>query len=230
MELIRAQQSRLIQARQQQGVCEGDESFLSTLSRPMSPKGIHHNWGPSGATSTPVGSSNSVGRRRSVGSFPYIYKCNHHAAGHACSCWDPTPSSVLEDTPDCCCNSAAARLNNLGNIQEVRESAEDLLDNDTDTLGKGDDGLCARCGNPASMDRRCEVVGSRQVFKRHLRRSCTWQYPTENFDDEDASCNGGSGDRMSSSDSGNRLFSSNDYATDSSGDNTTESRDGFMKR
>lgn len=224
MELIRAQQSRLIQARQQQGCCEGDESFLSTLSRPMSPKG---NWAPSGATSTPVGSSSSVGRRRSVGSFPYIYKCNHHAAGHACSCWDPTPPSVLEDSPDCCCNSAAARLNNLGNIQEVRESAEDLLDNDADALGKGEDSLCVRCGNPASVDRRCEAIGSRQVFKRHLRRSCTWQYPTENFDDEDG--------RISSSDSGNRLCSSNedhkcDYATDTSGDNTTEGSDGFMKR
>jgi hypothetical protein len=232
MELIRAQQSRLVQARRQQGRCDGDESFSSALDRscirPLSPKSIHQGWSSSGgATSTPNSGSGSVGRRRSVGSFPYIYKCNHHAAGHACSCWDPVPSSVLEETQDCCCNSGGSRPNNLGNIQEVRESAEDLLDNDADDLEKSDDGVCVRCGNPSASDQRCES-GGRQIPRKHLHRSCTWQYPTETFDDEDPLCSGGS-------DSGTKLCGSNDdhkydYATDNSGDNTTESSDGFTKR
>lgn len=236
VELIQAQQSRLLQARRQQGECDGDESLSSGLDRscirPLSPKSIHQGWSSSaGATSTPVGGSNSVGRRRSVGSFAYVYKCNHHAAGHACSCWDPMPSSVLEESQDCCCNGAGSRPNNLGNIQEVHESAEDLLDSDADALGKGEDGVCLRCGNPSALDQRCDGNGTRQVFKKHLRRACTWQYPTETFDDEDPSCNGGSG----GSDSGTRLCSSNedhkyDYATDNSGDNTTEGSDGFTKR
>lgn len=230
MELIRAQQSRLVQARKLQGGCDGEESFSVSMDRscirPVSPKSIHHGWNSSGAvTSTPLGGS-GVGRRRSVGSFPYVYICNHHAAGHVCSCWDPMPSSVLEESQDCCCNGTGPRPNNLGNIQEVRESAEDLLDNGADDLGKGVDGVCVRCGNPATLDQRCDGNGTNQTFKRHLRRSCTWQYPTESFDDEDPSCNGGSG----GCDSGARLCGSNDYVTDSSGDNTTEGSDGFTKR
>lgn len=229
IELIRAQQSRLVQARRQQGGCDGDESFSVSLDRscirPMSPKSFHNGWNSSGGvTSTPLGIS-SVGRRRSLGSFPYIYVCNHHAAGHACSCWDPVPSSVLEESQDCYCSGTGSRPNNLGNIQEVRESAEDLLDNGADDLGKDVDGVCVRCGNPSTLDQRCEGNGTNQTFKRHLRRSCTWQYPTESFDDEDPSCNGGSG----GSDSGTRLCGSNDYVTDSSGDNTTEGSDGFTK-
>lgn len=230
IELIRAQQSRLVQARRQQGGCDGDESFSVSLDRscirPMSPKSFHNGWNSfGGATSTPLGIS-SVGRRRSVGSFPYIYVCNHHAAGHTCSCWDPMPSTLLEESQDCCCSGTGSRPNNLGNIQEVRESAEDLLENGADDLGKGVDGVCMRCGNPSTLDQRCEGNGTNQIFKRHLRRSCTWQYPTESFDDEDPSCNGGSG----GSDSGTRLCGSNDYVTDSSGDNTTEGSDGFTKR
>ncbi|PNF42652.1 hypothetical protein B7P43_G01279 [Cryptotermes secundus] len=231
MELIRAQQSRLVQARRQQDGFDGDESFLSCLDRscirPLSPRSIHQGWSSSGgATSTPTGGTGGVGRRRSVGSFPYIYKCNHHAAGHACSCWDPVPSSVLEESQDCCCNSAGSRPNNLGNIREVRESAEDLLDNDADDLEKGEDGVCVRCGNPSVLDQRCDSNGTRHVLRKHLHRSCTWQYPTETFD-EDPLCSGGS-------DSGTKLCSSNDdhkydYVTDNSGDNTTESSDGFPK-
>ncbi|XP_021923306.1 uncharacterized protein LOC110831512 isoform X4 [Zootermopsis nevadensis] len=234
MELIQAQQSRLVQARRQQGVYDRDESFCSSLDRscirPLSPKSIHQGWNTSGVvTSTPAGSV-GVGRRRSVGSFPYIYKCNHDAAGHACSCWDPVPSSVLEESQDCCCNGSGPRPNNLGNIQEVRESAEDLLDSDGLALGKDEDDVCVRCGNPSALDQRCDGNGARQIYKRHLRRSCTWQYPTENFDDEDPSCNGGS----VGSDSGTRLCGASDdhkydYATDNSGDNTTEGSDGFTK-
>ncbi|GFG29294.1 hypothetical protein Cfor_02123 [Coptotermes formosanus] len=102
-------------------------------------------------TSTPLGIS-SVGRRRSVGSFPYIYICNHHAAGHACSCWDPIPSSVLEESQDCCCSGTGSRPNNLGNIQEVRESAEDLLDNGADDLGKDSSGACSKPVPPVPVN------------------------------------------------------------------------------
>jgi hypothetical protein len=100
----------------------------------------------------------------------------------------------------------------------VRESAEDLLDNDADDLEKGEDGVCVRCDSSST----------RQALRKHLQRSCTWQYPTETFDDEDPLCSGGS-------DSVTKLCGSNDdhkydYATDNSGDNTTESSDGFTKR
>jgi hypothetical protein len=103
MELIRAQQSRLVQARRQQDRSEGDESFSNCLDRscirPLSPKSTHQGWSSSGeATSILVSGHGSVGRRRSVGSFPYIYKCNHHVAGCACACWNPVPSSVLEES------------------------------------------------------------------------------------------------------------------------------------
>jgi hypothetical protein len=109
----------------------------------------------------------------------------------------------------------------------VRESAEDLIDNDANDMEKGEDGVCVRCGNPSALDQRCDSSGTRQMLKKHLTRSCTWQYPIETFDDDDPLCSGGS-------DSGTELCSSNDdhkydYATDNSGDRAIESSDSFTK-
>jgi hypothetical protein len=146
--------------------------------RPLSPKSIHQGWSSSGgATSILVSGHGSVGRRRSVGSFSYIYKCNHHVAGCACSCWNPVPSSVLEGSQDYCYNSEGSRPNNLENIQEVRESAEELIDNDANDMEKGEDGVCVSCGIPSALDQRCDSNGTRQMLKKHVTRSCTWQYP-----------------------------------------------------
>jgi hypothetical protein len=116
-----------------------------------------------------------------------------------------------------------SRPNNLGNIEEVRESAEDLLDNGADDLEKGEDGVCVRCGNPSALDQRCDGGSTRQAVSKHLQRSCTWQYPTETFDDEDPLC---SGTKLCGSTDDHKY----DYATDNSGDNATESSDGFTKR
>lgn len=102
-----------------------------------------------------------VGRRRSLAALPYIYKCSHHAAGDSsCACWD---------AEECHCR--------LGDIQEVRESAEDLLDQQqqaADNLGVY--GPCARCGKKQASLR-----------KRHLRRSSTWQYQSEALDETTSS-------------------------------------------
>lgn len=111
-------------------------------------------------TSTSSTSSSHSGRRRSVGAFPYIYKCSHHAEGRTCSCWDPTPS-------DC----GGTRLNGIR--EEERENSDD---------SKSDGTACSHC-----------VQQQKQLSsgKLQLRRSCTWQYPPENFEDEGVSCSEG---------------------------------------
>ncbi|KAK7791790.1 hypothetical protein R5R35_008808 [Gryllus longicercus] len=192
-------------------------------ARPASPRDAPLGWSPASApapaaASTPLGAGagGAIGRRRSVGSFPYIYKCSHHAAGHACACWDATlPPAGLDDSAasataaagECTCGPRT-RPNNLGDIREVRESAEDLLeDAEAEEAGgplapgagpaageKGDGRVCGRCGGTTPGAQQLPATAqSAQTHKRYLRRSCTWQYPTEGFDEEDTLCDGGDG-------------------------------------
>lgn len=118
------------------------------------------------ATSTPKSTSTaspdektnalSPPRRRSISSFAYIYRCNHHAAGFSCNCqWDyeetngnntnittsvaqKLKNTFLKSLQDqqqqsnnnnCLCKEPVIRSNSLGlcNIKEVRESTENLL-------------------------------------------------------------------------------------------------------
>nr|CAD7591457.1 unnamed protein product [Timema genevievae] len=209
MELIRSQQSRLNRPQ------DCDSLDHSCPTRPTSPRPAHHAPWEGPVSSTPV---QSGGRRRSVGSHPYIYKCSHHAAGHTCSCWEP-PSPALEE--DCACPT---RPTNLGDIREVRESAEDLLETDGEVAVKSvGDGLCTRCSGSQTSDSGNSSSGGGPVGKRNLQRSCTWQFPTENFDDDDgAPCNG----RLCGEE-GHKCG----YSTDNSnsGDNTTEGSEGCPK-
>lgn len=156
LEIVQNTQSQLVQT----PPLNGDDRLLSP---------VLSQWNPVSA-STP-GNFN-VGRRRSLGSFPYIYKCNHHAAGHECSC-DPAvtrdPSKPIGTVQrqsysqcQCVCGTLPKPLG------DIRESAEDLLEDKCDDW---------------------EYNGSRAALKRHLRRTCTWQYPAEGFDDQDNNSN-----------------------------------------
>ncbi|KAF4522613.1 hypothetical protein B566_EDAN003595 [Ephemera danica] len=92
------------------------------------------------ASSTPLSSS----RRRSLPAPPS--SCAPYSAGHTCGCWEPATTRPLS----------------LGDIQEVRESAESL------------DKTEQECDSPW-----CGGA------KARLRRSCTWQHPTESFEEEE---------------------------------------------
>lgn len=125
-------------------------------------------------------------RRRSVSSFAFIYKCNHHAAGVPCSCWESEPEentesaklkkkyvqSLQNDTTLSSvnnlknvldrknsygnCNSNSNTLG-LDNIKEVRESTEDLLE----ASEKNDSGVsgCGRCDSGLSSTGNASSVG-----------------------------------------------------------------------
>lgn len=49
---------------------------------------------PEMTTSTPIKTVTVPHRRRSVSSFAFIYKCNHHAAGVSCDCWETEDSNT----------------------------------------------------------------------------------------------------------------------------------------
>lgn len=108
-------------------------------------------------TSTP-NEHQPIGRRRSVSSFAYIYRCNHHASGFVCNCWsdceDTTPQSnethslsqklknnflkslQQPSSNTCICKESVSRQSSLGlcNIKEVQESTENLLGNNNSTV------------------------------------------------------------------------------------------------
>lgn len=99
----------------------------------------------------------------------------------------------------------------------MRESSEDLLDATSDDReGKVKSAVkCGRCGGATQQNGESRVDSKRLV----LRRSCTWQYPTENYDEEDNSrLSGSAGDHKC------------EYSTDNSGDTATEGSDGCAKR
>lgn len=142
------------------------------------------------------------------------------------------PASLVE----CTCGPRA-RPNNLGDIREVRESAEDLLEEaeaEDATAAAEKNGevcatapgakVCGRCGGAVAMGGTgSNGSGSGSggqaaaaAHKRYLRRSCTWQYPTEGFDEEDTLCDGAEGHKCG-------------FSADSNGDSNTEGSDGCGK-
>lgn len=104
------------------------------------------------------------GRRKSLGSFPYIYKCNHHAAGHDCAC----DGSVTKDPYKMGTNRNRTLSPRRCDCEKIfKEACENDLADD-------------KCGNW-----ECD----RSVNKSLLRRTSTWQYPTEGFENHENRCN-----------------------------------------
>ncbi|KAL0280045.1 UNVERIFIED_CONTAM: hypothetical protein PYX00_001459 [Menopon gallinae] len=112
----------------------------------------------------PGGGTFNIGRRRSLASFPYIYKCSHHAAGHDCACDPSVTRDPSKKVSQCQCSCGTL----MKPLTDIRESPEDL---------------------PHQKVSDWEYNGSRSAMKRHLRRTSTWQYPAESFDDQDNNSN-----------------------------------------
>ncbi|XP_049785919.1 puratrophin-1-like [Schistocerca cancellata] len=191
MELIREQQTRLVRMRRDLGAedADGDEALLLGLDQLVT--AAVPTTGTSASSTTPC----SSGRRRSLGAFPYIYKCSHHAEGRACSCCDPTPpppdyaSSATSGTGsgNSSTSGASASGSRLNGIrEEEREGSEDgNKDEESSVSATIAEDECTRCDHQQT-DHPQQFVG-----KRPLRRACTWQYPVESFEDEGVSCTGG---------------------------------------
>lgn len=177
-------------------------------------------------TSTPIRQSLGQHRRKSVSSYAFIYKCNHHAAGVSCDCWEADENTEsaklkkkyvqsLQVQSNCGCGkSTIDRQNSLGldNIKEVRESIEDLIE--TSEKNNEDSGLsgCGRCdsglstGNGSSV---CQGASDEGMYKKRLQRTCSCQFCGEN----------------SGSSSGGSHGDHNDHQQDS----LIEESDGFQK-
>ncbi|KAF5301253.1 hypothetical protein FQR65_LT00953 [Abscondita terminalis] len=144
------------------------------------------------ASSTPIKPQPGSLRRRSVSSIAFIYKCNHHAAGVSCNCYESdTENSVsyklkkkyMQSLQSCGCNSTNGakevldRKNSLtlDGIKEVRESVENLLEK----FDKSDSRLsgCGRCDSGVST--ADNSVGDDSVYKKKLQNACSCQFYRE---------------------------------------------------
>lgn len=111
----------------------------------------------------------NFGRRKSLGSFPYIFKCSHHAEGSDCSCDSGFVRDPFEADDD----------------SQNRNRAFYRCDCTSTRLQNVDDVSTEKCGS-------WECSTCKTSIKMHLRRTCTWQYPTEKFDDYDRGSNNSS--------------------------------------
>ncbi|KAG8230681.1 hypothetical protein J437_LFUL010758 [Ladona fulva] len=190
-------------------------SSSSTCSYPSCPSGqenhsyrskqcLNRSWASSkGSTNNSTGPAR---RRRSVGSYPCSESVVDHESDHAPrqSCGAPFPDDCL-----------------LGNIKEVRESSEELLE---------------------------EVVEDNKCYRQQdmlLRRSCTWPYPGEGQPSDSSRVDGeDGGDGYRSEMIGDSYRRSGrckhcharvddqrcEFSADHSGeDNTTEGSEGCLK-
>lgn len=144
------------------------------------------------ATSTPIkGQQLGPVRRRSVSSIAFIYKCNHHAAGVACNCYESDiensvsyklKKKYMQSLQSCGCNLVTSnnmketldRKNSLtlDGIKEVRESVENLLEKVTKT-----ESGCGRCDSGVST--ADNSVGDDIVYKKKLQSTCSCQFYRE---------------------------------------------------
>ncbi|XP_065160574.1 uncharacterized protein [Atheta coriaria] len=172
------------------------------------------------ATSTPVKASSTL-RRRSVSSYAFIYKCNHHAAGVSCNCCETDAENsvsyklrkrYMQTLQNCGCNTTGTQQKDtlerkssvtLDGIKEVRESVENLLEH-IDSDRKSAD-RCGRCDSGVST--ADNSVGDDSGYKKKLERSCSCQFYRE-------SC---------------ALCSTNSSSTESNQDHTENQQDSIIE-
>ncbi|XP_017786497.1 PREDICTED: uncharacterized protein LOC108569455 isoform X2 [Nicrophorus vespilloides] len=157
-------------------ICESSKSPIDDGINPS-----HSPPPPEGATTKPACQI----RRRSVSSYAFIYKCNHHAAGVSCNCCESdTENTVsyklkkkyMQSLQGCGCSKESLERKSsvvtLDGIKEVRESVENLLEN-IDTARD----RCGRCDSGVSTAENS--VGDDSGYKKKLERSCSCAYYRE---------------------------------------------------
>lgn len=163
----------------------------------------------------------------------FIYKCNHHAAGVSCNCYETdVENSVsyklrkkyVQSLQNCGCDDISSPVDNmkdlldrknsltLDGIKEVRESVENLLEN----YNKGESRLsgCERCDSGVST--ADNSVGDDSVYKKKLQRTCSCQF----YGDSCALCSVG----------GSSAGSNQDHTEHQQDSITEEGSEGFGKR